>query len=101
MWIYFNFLTYTVNHVRKYNDQTTQLAVEVKVDGSYDYRNLDYIVFIRLFYALVTEAEIIKMQKGLAQNLVQVHSVVEVKLLFTLKCKWIILRNCYSILGYS
>ena len=95
------FLTCAVKHIKNNNDSTTRLAVEVDLDGRYGYGNLDYAIFIQSIYALVTEAKMTEMEKGVAQILVQIHSAIEVifhlSLGLTKSFKWIMLRNHCSI----
>ena len=56
----------------------TRLAVEEDFDGSRGYGHLDYIVYCQDLAILITEAKMVEIQKGIAQNLVQLHTAAEV-----------------------
>ncbi|CAG8712016.1 9150_t:CDS:2, partial [Dentiscutata erythropus] len=71
------FLTWAVNHIIKHVDNTARLAVEIEVNGSHGYGSFDYAIFIRYIIALVTEAKVMDMEKGITQNLAQIYSAVE------------------------
>ncbi|CAG8511274.1 501_t:CDS:2 [Ambispora leptoticha] len=71
------FLTWAVNHIRKHIDNTARLAVEIEVNGSHGYGGFGYAIFIRYILALVTEAKVMDMEKGITQNLAQIYSAVE------------------------
>ena len=72
------FMTWATSHVRKNNDNTTRLAVEVDLDGTRGYGSVDYGNFIQYLLTLVTEAKMSEMEKGVAQNLIQLYSAAEV-----------------------
>ncbi|CAG8523736.1 10024_t:CDS:2, partial [Dentiscutata erythropus] len=71
------FMTMAVQHIRKYRDPTTELNVESELDGSRGYGNLDYEVVIQDVPVLINEAKNQDMDKGVAQNLVQVYTAAE------------------------
>ncbi|CAG8848750.1 18453_t:CDS:2, partial [Gigaspora margarita] len=71
------FMTIVVKHIRKYKDSTTELHVESELDGSRGYGNLDYEVIIQDVPVLINEAKKHDMEKGVAQNLVQVYTAAE------------------------
>ncbi|KAF0466809.1 hypothetical protein F8M41_026096 [Gigaspora margarita] len=73
------FMTIVVKHIRKYKDSTTELHVESELDGSRGYGNLDYEVIIQDVPVLINEAKKHDMEKGVAQNLVQVYTAAEVR----------------------
>jgi len=57
---------------------STRLAVEEDFDGSRGYGRLDYVIYCRELAILITEAKMVEIQKGIAQNLVQLHTAAEV-----------------------
>ncbi|RHZ46751.1 hypothetical protein Glove_606g197 [Diversispora epigaea] len=67
------FMTQAVYHIQQYKDSTTTLSIESELDGSRGYGNLD-LVEIQDVPILIND-----MEKGIAQNLVQVYTAAEVK----------------------
>lgn len=57
---------------------TLRLAVEEDFDGSRGYGYLDYVIFLGFLAILVTEAKWDDIEKGVTQNLVQLHTAAEV-----------------------
>ena len=55
-----------------------ELAVEETFDGTRGFGNLDYVVYCENLAVLVTEAKATDLDKGIAQNLVQLHTASEV-----------------------
>ena len=58
--------------------QSLQLTVQEDISGSCAYGHLDYMIFCDDIMILVTETKFEEMQKGIAQNLMQLHTAMEV-----------------------
>ncbi|CAG8625974.1 9102_t:CDS:2, partial [Diversispora eburnea] len=71
------FMTTAVNHIRKSKDSTTKLKVESELNGTRGYGNVDYEVNIQNVPILINEVKKQDMEKGVAQNLVQVYTAGE------------------------
>ncbi|CAG8608477.1 11745_t:CDS:2 [Diversispora eburnea] len=71
------FMTEAVYHIQQYKDSTTTLSVESELEGSRGYGNLDYEVDVQDVPVLINEAKNLDMEKGVAQNLIQVHTAAE------------------------
>ncbi|RUS35531.1 hypothetical protein BC938DRAFT_479954 [Jimgerdemannia flammicorona] len=56
---------------------SARLAVKEDFDGSRGFGHLDYAIFLVAFAVLVTEAKMTEVNKGITQNLVQLHSAAE------------------------
>ncbi|CAB4400947.1 unnamed protein product [Rhizophagus irregularis] len=56
----------------------TRLVVEGDFDGSRGYGRLDYVIYCRDLVILISEAKMFEIQKGIAQNLVQLHNAAEI-----------------------
>ncbi|RUP41804.1 hypothetical protein BC936DRAFT_138293 [Jimgerdemannia flammicorona] len=56
---------------------TLQLRVDEDFDGSRGYGFLDYVILLGFLAILVTEAKTEDIQKGVTQNLVQLHTAAE------------------------
>jgi hypothetical protein len=54
------------------------LAVEQDFEGSRGYGFLDYIILYQDLAIVITEAKMTEMRKGIVQNIVQLHTAVEV-----------------------
>ncbi|CAG8660377.1 23737_t:CDS:2 [Dentiscutata erythropus] len=70
-------LVNAVNHVKENNDATAKLMVEVNIKGSHGYSPLDYAVLLCKHFILIMEAKPLEAEKGIAQNLAQMHSAAE------------------------
>ncbi|CAG8648299.1 5315_t:CDS:2, partial [Cetraspora pellucida] len=70
-------LVNAVNHVKENNDVTAKLMVEVNLKGSHGYGPLYYAVLLRQHFIIITEAKPLETEKGIAQNLAQMHSASE------------------------
>jgi len=55
-----------------------RLAVEEQFDGSKGYGQLDYVLFCEELAVVVIHAKMIDVQSGIAQNIAQLHTAVEV-----------------------
>ncbi|RUS29778.1 hypothetical protein BC938DRAFT_480252 [Jimgerdemannia flammicorona] len=64
---------------------STRLAVEEQFDGSRGYSRLDYVMFCNDLAAIVTEAKKFEFQKGITQNIVQLHTAIEVSPKFCIR----------------
>jgi len=71
------FMVEAVSAVREHHNFMHLVAKE-QFDGSKGYGQLDYAILCNELVVIVTEAKTIEMQKGIAQNLAQLHSAVEV-----------------------
>ncbi|RUP44190.1 hypothetical protein BC936DRAFT_149812 [Jimgerdemannia flammicorona] len=78
-WNFINlFMVEAVATVQK-EYSSTRLAVEEQFDGSRGYGRLDYMIFCNDLAVVVTEAKKIEFQKGITQNIVQLHTAIEKK----------------------
>ena len=57
---------------------SVMLTAEEDFGGSRGFGRVDYVVYCRGLPVLVTEAKSIEIQKGIAQNIVQLHTASEV-----------------------
>jgi hypothetical protein len=72
-----SFMSSAVRHVQKAHP-SMRLGVEEDFDGSRGYGFLDYLVECYDIVVLVTEAKLEEILKGIAQNLMQLHTALEV-----------------------
>jgi len=56
---------------------SVRLAVEEQSDGSKGYGRFDYVILCEELAVVVTEAKMVEVQNGIAQNIAQLHTVVE------------------------
>src|SRR6185369_10542613 len=81
--------------------KSTRLVVEEQFDGSRGFGRLDYVVFCDDLAVVVTEAKKIEFQKGIAQNIVQLHTAIEVpQCLYSFYCSLVASLNLISCLYY-
>ena len=81
------FMHSAVAHVRA-EEARLQLKIEEWLDGSRGYGPLDYSIDMDGAVVLVHEAKREDFEKGAAQNIVQMHSAVEVRYLLYLQALW-------------
>ena len=72
-----SFMSSAVSHVNR-EHSSMRLGVEEVLDGTRGYGYLDYVVECYEIIVLVTKAKLEEIQKGIAQNLVQLHTALEV-----------------------
>ena len=87
-----SFMNAAVAHV-KAEDKCLQLKIEEWLDGTRGYGPVDYSVDLDGAVVLVHEAKKEDFEKGAAQNIVQMHSAVEVKKNFFFD-----IHKCYRVL---
>ncbi|CAG8570842.1 16875_t:CDS:2, partial [Dentiscutata heterogama] len=87
-------LVNAVNYVKENNDATAKLMVEVNLKGSHGYGPLDYAVLLRQHFILITEAKPLETEKGIAQNLAQIHNLVIMPIIgvVTTGMAWLFIR---------
>ncbi|RHZ80360.1 hypothetical protein Glove_137g108 [Diversispora epigaea] len=71
------FITIAVKHIRKYKDSTTKLKMESELNGTRGYGNVDYEIKIQNVPILINEVKKQDMEKGVAQNLIQIYTAGE------------------------
>lgn len=74
------FITTAVKHVQSTKNKKLILRCEEWLDGSRGFGSIDFSVFFEELSLLVCEAKKEDFEKGAAQNIVQMHSAVEVKI---------------------
>jgi len=71
------FMYAAVSHIQE-EEQNLQLKLEEWLDGSRGYGPVDYEVDVDGAIVLINEAKKMDFEKGAAQNIVQMHSAIEV-----------------------
>ncbi|CAG8662546.1 10632_t:CDS:1, partial [Diversispora eburnea] len=71
------FMKNAVYYIQEHINKSTRLSVEIPLDGSRGYGPVDYLVEVNIILVLLCEAKSEDMNKGTAQVLVQMHSVME------------------------
>ncbi|CAG8772688.1 14218_t:CDS:2, partial [Racocetra fulgida] len=72
------FMKTAVDHIQAYTNNSAQLYVEANLYGFKGYGPVDYLVKLDDFAVLVNEAKLEDLTKGIAQNIMQLHSASEV-----------------------
>lgn len=72
------FMNTAVTHVRSQENEL-QLKAEESIDGTCGYGPVDYSINLGDVIVLVEEAKKEDFEKGAAQNIVQMHSAIEVR----------------------
>ncbi|RUS17382.1 hypothetical protein BC938DRAFT_476283 [Jimgerdemannia flammicorona] len=65
-----------------------RLAVEEQSDGSKGYGRFDYVILCEELAVVVTEAKMVEVQNGIAQNIAQLHTAVEMYGIVTTGNEW-------------
>jgi hypothetical protein len=86
------FMTTAVKHVQSI-EENLELKAEEWLDGTYGYGPTDYAVYVESIIALVAEVKKENFEKGAAQNIVQMCSAVEVRILLF----FFLLLSCETI----
>ncbi|CAG8795120.1 18896_t:CDS:2, partial [Dentiscutata erythropus] len=71
------FMKTAVDHIQTFTNNSAQLYVEANLYGSKGYGPVDYLVKLDDFAVLVNEAKSEDLTKGIAQNIMQLHSASE------------------------
>jgi hypothetical protein len=90
------FMNSAVTHVRS-NESELQLKAEEWINGSRGYGPVDYSVNLSEVVILVEEAKKEDFEKRAAQNIVQMHSAIEVRKLLHLKFFAFAISTCFSV----
>ncbi|CAG8565892.1 13085_t:CDS:1 [Racocetra fulgida] len=72
------FIKTAVDYIQTFTNNLAQLYVEANLYGSKRYGPVDYLVKLDDFAVLVNEAKFEDLTKGIAQNIMQLHSASEV-----------------------
>ncbi|CAG8790113.1 5412_t:CDS:2, partial [Gigaspora rosea] len=75
-----NEATAAINYIQTLTNNSAQLYVEANLYGSKGYGPVDYLVKLDDFAVLVNKAKLEDIHKGIAQNIMQLHSASERKL---------------------
>jgi len=76
------FMKTAVVYVKNSINPSAQLSVEVDLDGSRAYGPVDYLVKLNDKEVLINEAKVEDISKGIAQNIMQLHTAKEVMVSF-------------------
>ncbi|RIB12844.1 hypothetical protein C2G38_2041479 [Gigaspora rosea] len=71
------FMKAAINHIQAFTNNSAQLYVKVDLYGSKGYGPVDYLVKLDDFAVLVNVAKLDNIPKGIAQNIMQLHSASE------------------------
>lgn len=72
------FMKTAVDHIQRFTNDSAQLYVETNLNGTKGFGPVDYLVKLDGFAVLVNEAKSEDINKGIAQNIMQLHSASEV-----------------------
>ena len=74
--VFMHVAVHTINQLLQ--RKLLQLVVENDLNGSLGFGKVDYAFLLFIYVILVTEAKALEIPQGVAQNLVQLHTVSEV-----------------------